>query len=134
MRQDHLVAGADKAGRVVEDYRSFKEGYHDTKLRSEEQGFAFKPLVFEAHGGSWCGMVAALITMVGRRQIEGWGGGTQESRELRLSQRLSILIHQENALAVLRRLAGRGDGMREDTGLGWGDCGGDWGGDGGGGC
>ena len=80
MRQDHLVAGADKAGRVVEEYRSFKEGYHDTKLRSEEHGFAFKPLVFEETRGLGVGPWQHLSLWSGDGSLRG-GEEVRRNRE-----------------------------------------------------
>ena len=64
--------------------------------------------------------------MMGGRQQEGWGGSSQDKVVLNLAQRISILLQQENARAVLRRMDRQAEeGAGNGKGPGWGNVGGE---------
>ena len=65
MKQEWLLRGPEQVGEVVDQYETYKQNYHDTGQRCVERGFAFEPLVFEAHSGGWEAAVVAVLTMVG---------------------------------------------------------------------
>ena len=70
----------------------------------EKQGFEFRPLIFEAHGGGMSDTMWDLIQDLGKRQRELWGGGMrQATMSLEAAQRIAIRLQAENARATLRR-------------------------------
>ena len=84
---------------------AFKCSYKDTKVLCQNQGITFIPMVMEAVGGGW-GKVArgvwselAKVSALANGELE-----TECSCAIQLRQRLSMVLHRENARSCLRRL------------------------------
>ena len=92
--------------RVFREYEHFKKQYKNTAEQCKNEGFAFEPLIIEAHGGGWSGILRKVVDNIARRQDATSSGGA-EPASLRIAQRLSICLRAENARANLKRLAHR---------------------------
>ena len=92
--------------RIFREYEHFKKQYKSTAEQCKNEGFAFEPLIIEAHGGGWSGTLRKVVDNIARRQ-DATGSGGPEPASLRIAQRLSICLQAENARAILKRLAHR---------------------------
>ena len=95
---------AESPNHVFEQYEQYKRSYKDTQRLCEEQGFAFLPMVMEAHSGAWSPDARKAWDFVARSMSAAWNEG-QEPSSLKLAQRLCCSLQRENARGVLRRLA-----------------------------
>ena len=108
MRHDREAAVlADPEG-AIKAYEDAKRSYRPpgallpTEEACQSAGFAFVPMVMEAHGGGWGADARAVIGSIARcvaaaRNVE------PSVASLELAQRISIALHRENARAILRR-------------------------------
>ena len=74
-------------------------------------GFAFLPMVMEAHGGGWGADARTVIGAIARcvaavRSVE------PAVASLEIAQRSSIALHRENARAILKRRMWVGDAIQ----------------------
>ena len=104
LRSDLWRQVAETPNHVFEFYEHYKRSYKDTERLCEDQGFAFLPMVMEAHSGAWSPSARRAWGFVARNMSAAWNEG-QEPSSLKLAQRLCCSLQRENARAVLRRLA-----------------------------
>jgi hypothetical protein len=103
LRVDVLPTTAADGGHPAVSYEGRKCRHANTEQACKAAGFAFLPVVAEACGGGW-GPVALSVF---RRAAAGRAASSGESVDCesgRLLEALSIILHRENARAVLRRL------------------------------
>ena len=105
LRPDHLVDSIEDRERVFARYEDFKCSYKDTKAQCLAQGFSFLPMIMEATGGGWGKTARCFWSMLAKSSCLSLGElATESTCAVRLQQRLSMVLHRENARACLRRL------------------------------
>jgi hypothetical protein len=89
---------------ALHKYEDLKRSHQDTAAQCQGQGISFVPMIMEAVGGGW-GVVArgvwselAKTSALANGELE-----TERSCAIMLRQQLSMILHRENARAVLRR-------------------------------
>lgn len=102
MRADRLWQSRVTPSHMFDTYEEFKREYQNTEQHCESEGFAFVPMVMEAHGGSWSPTARHILEEVAKGQAAA-SNGDPGSFSLKIAQRLSVTLHRENARAVLRR-------------------------------
>ena len=90
---------------MLSKYEDFKCSYKDTKSLCEEGGLSFIPMVVEAVGGSWGKSARCVWSSLAKSSALATGElETEDTCAVMLQQRLSMVLHRENARACLRRL------------------------------
>ena len=85
-------------------YEDVKKAFKDTSNACRAQGFSFIPMVVEAVGGGWGREARRVWSELAKSSALAAGELTSESQcGASLQQRLSVMLHRENARAVLRR-------------------------------
>ena len=114
MRADREAAiRADPEG-AIKAYEDAKRNFRpngaelSTLEACRAAGFAFLPMVMEAHGWGWGADARSVIGAIARcvaaaRTVE------PAVASLEIAQRISIALHRENARVILRRRMWRGD-------------------------
>ena len=97
---EHVVSGSAD---ILASYADFKNGYKDTRLKCDEQGIHFLPLVIEAHGGGWGASLCQVVSFLASQQ-KAAGDWCRETPAVRMAQRISTTLQRANARAILRRL------------------------------
>ena len=104
LRQDVIQTTIDAPERILSDYEDYKNEYKDTKTKCNQEGFAFTPLVFEAHGGGWSAAARRICGHIAKQQVSA-GFTCKEGTSLRIAQRISTALQVANARAILKRLS-----------------------------
>jgi len=102
LRTDMLATTVLDAGAATARYEDLKNSFLDTKAHCQSEGITFIPMVVEANGGGW----GADATRVWNELAKRTALATGESRSTaasQIQQRMSLILHRENARAVLRR-------------------------------
>ena len=87
-------------------YEDFKCSYQDTREQCQLQGITFVPMVMEAVGGGWGKVARGVWSELAKTSVLATGElETEASCAIMLRQRLSMILHRENARACLRRFA-----------------------------
>ena len=86
-------------------YEDVNEHYQDTKQQCSDQGITFIPMVMEAVGGGWGKSARCVWSSLAKSSALANGElETEDTCAVMLQQRLSMVLHRENARACLRRL------------------------------
>ena len=101
-----IAASTQDASSATIAYEDYKKSYLDTERQCVQEGFSFTPMVVEAVGGAW-GPAANKIFFHLAKEKSMFTGENEKKLLLELHQLLGIILHRENARAVLRRLRGR---------------------------
>ena len=104
MRADWLDRSTVDGSSVFPHYESFKKSYLETERLCTDQGFAFKPMILEAHAGGWSALFRKVIHDIARNQAIR-SNEKQDGTSLRIAQRIAVTLQRGNTRAVLRRLA-----------------------------
>ena len=89
---------------ALNKYEDLKCNYQDTKARCSEQGITFLPLIMEASGGGWSKTARVVWSELAKSSALAMGElETSASCAIQFQQRVSMLLHKENARACLRR-------------------------------
>ena len=99
---------ADNPGLVFCEYERMKREYKNTAQLCQDAGFAFSPVVFEAHAGGWSPLTRAKVDWLTKAQA----ASQHEDPSivsLRIAQRISCALQRENARAILQRSGGPSD-------------------------
>ena len=86
----------------VKLYEAKKRTYLDTETLCQDEGIQFIPLICEANGGGW-GPAAQVVWKELAKQKSSMTGESQSITTSHLLQSLSLILHKENARAILRR-------------------------------
>ena len=70
----------------------------------QQSGFSFIPMILEASGGGWGKQARCVWSELAKKHALATGELTSDKESaVTLLQRLSIILHRENARAILRR-------------------------------
>ena len=102
-----LVASSGNAEAACTRYEDRKKSYKDTALVCAEQGLTFVPMVLEAVGGGWGKEARKVWSELAKLSAHAAGElETESGSAISFLQRFAVVLHRENARAVLRRLSG----------------------------
>ena len=102
LRADMINRSAEDGSAASKSYEDYKCYYMDTKSKCEEEGITFIPVICEANGGGW-GPAANIVWNDLAKHKSLLTGETKSIIAAQLLQSLGIILHRENARAVLRR-------------------------------
>ena len=97
-----MQRSAEDGSALVTAYEEFKRTHLDTEFHCREEGFTFIPVVCEADGGGW-GPAAHRVWSELAKHKSVMTGEQVSIIVGRLLQSLSLILHRENARAILRR-------------------------------
>ena len=104
MRPNVLAASSRGGEAACIQYEDFKRSHKDTANECRRQGFGFIPMVVEAVGGGWGKEARKVWSEFAKSSALASGEFASESScGSALQQRLSLILHRENARACLRR-------------------------------
>ena len=102
LRANSLVASLHDPRSAPTAYEDFKREHNSTEFDCQAQGIQFIPIVAEAVGGAWGPAADKVFAQLAKLKTS--MSGERSSQVLaNLYQNLGIIIHRENARAVLRR-------------------------------
>jgi hypothetical protein len=102
MRTDLASQAAAVPEIVFHNYEHTKREYKQTNRLCSEAGFIFIPMVVEAHAGGWSKTARAVLDWIAA-QAAAAQHGDPSTVSLKIAQRISCVLHRENARAILRR-------------------------------
>ena len=102
LRSDIVNRSAEDGSQALKMYEDFKCSYLDTKTICQAEGVNFIPIICEADGGGW-GPAANRVWSVLAQQKSVLTGESSSIIISRLLQSLGLVLHRENARAILRR-------------------------------
>ena len=102
MRADLFRQAAEAPEVAFQRYEQYKRDYKQTESACKAAGFRFIPMVLEAHAGGWSPTARGVLDWIAR-QAAAASGDEQHAVSLRIAQRLSCVLHRENARAILNR-------------------------------
>ena len=109
--RDSLEISAGQKGVRLRWYEDYKRNYRGsanrpdqtTEILCRERGLLFVPMIFEAHGGGFGSAMREVLGHLAEGIANRWNK-CPEAVVRRTAQRISFLIHSENAQAVLDRM------------------------------
>jgi len=105
LRTDVIDQSTRDGSAAATAYEAYKRSFLDTAVQCQEEGMIFIPMVMEAHGGSWGSDARRAWAQVAKAAAQLTGDSPAVVAERHL-QRLSVILHRENARAIVRRSAG----------------------------
>ena len=86
----------------VKSYEDFKRSHMNTEIACQEEGITFLPIICEADGGGWGPTAHKVWSELAKHKA--LASGEQDSTIVsKLLQSLGLILHRENARAILRR-------------------------------
>ena len=104
LRASAVTAAAHDASSTTRAYEDFKTSYLDTQTICINEGFNFIPMVMEAVGGGW-GPSANKVFLELAKTKSLLTGDSINTTLTQIHQNLQLVLHKENARALLRRCA-----------------------------
>ena len=98
-----ISASIQDASTTTTAYEDYKKSYLDTERTCVSEVMDFTPMVVEVVGGAW-GVAASRVFSQLAKEKSLVTGEREETLLLQLYQCLGIILHRENARAVLKRL------------------------------
>ena len=102
LKRDMVERSAETGSAAVTTYEDFKRNYLATEATCQENGLNFIPLICEADGGGW-GPAANAVWSELAKHKSAMTGEPNSITATRLLQSLGLILHKENARAILRR-------------------------------
>ena len=102
LRRGMVNQSAQSGASATQAYEDFKRNYLGTESACEAEGVRFIPVVVEAHGGGWGHQAHKLWNELAKRK-SAITGELESTVACQLLQSLSVILHRENARAILRR-------------------------------
>ena len=102
LKRDMVHRSAEDGSAAVTAYESFKRSYLDTEATCQENGLHFIPIICEADGGGW-GPAAHSVWSELAKHKSVLTGEQNSTIATYLLQSLGLILHKENARAILRR-------------------------------
>ena len=102
LRRDFVSKSAEDGSTATNHYEDYKRSYLDTEKICQEEGITFVPLVCEADGGGW-GKAAHRVWSELAKHKSFLTGEHSSIHATRLLQSLGLILHRENARAIIRR-------------------------------
>jgi hypothetical protein len=90
---------------VFQQYEQTKREYKQTQTLCSEAGFLFVPMVVEAHAGGLSKTARGVLDWIAT-QAAAVHHENPSTVSLKIAQRISCVLHRENARAVLKRTPG----------------------------
>ena len=90
---------------LFERYERQKREHLRTGGLCEGAGFKFVPMIIEAHGGGWSPTARRVLDWIAG-ELAAASGEDKGTVSLRVAQRISCILHRENACAILRWAGG----------------------------
>ena len=107
LRDDVLLSSVMDNQAVLTVYEDFKESFKSTSAQCQQSGLSFIPMIVEASGGGWGKQARSVWSELAKTHSLAMGELTSDSESATQTlQRLSIILHRENARAILRRQGG----------------------------
>ena len=104
LRADRMVEAVHDRESVLTKYEDFKCSFKDTQAQCLSQGFTFIPMIVKATGGGWGRAARCVCSKLAKSSAFATGElATDSICAVQLLQRLSMVLHRENARACLRR-------------------------------
>jgi hypothetical protein len=104
LRSEVVARSATNNQAAAIDYEEFKCAHLDKKRHCEREGMTFIPMIVEAVGGSW-GPQAQKVWSVLAKSMALATGEREDATAQRIFQNLGLILHRENARAIIRRAA-----------------------------
>ena len=104
LRTSTVTAAAQDGSSVTRLYEDHKCSYLDTRAQCITESFNFIPMVAEAVGGGW-GTSARKIFLEIAKTTSNLIGDSKNRILGQIHQNLGVILHRENARALLRRCA-----------------------------
>ena len=102
MRRDLVEHSATNRSFAVIMYENRKRTYLNTESACKDEGIQFIPLICEADGGGW-GPAAHTVWSELAKHKSSLTGEPNSTTAMHLLQSLGLILHRENARAILRR-------------------------------
>ena len=110
LRIGSVFQSADDGCSATLAYEARKRAHLDTDRLCRDVGVLFLPMVIEASGGAW-GPTARSVWSEVARAAALLTGVPASSKAEEIGQLLSVILHRENALAIIRRVPAAADAM-----------------------
>ena len=102
LRSDIVNRSALDVSASTKAYEDFKRSHLNTAQACQEEGISFIPMICEADGGGWGPAAHKVWSELAKNKA--LASGEQDSTIVsRLLQSLGLILHKENARAILRR-------------------------------
>ena len=102
LRSDMVSRSAIDGSVSTKIYEDFKRSHLNTAIACQEDGITFIPMICEADGGGWGPAAHKVWSELAKHKA--LASGEQDSTIVsRLLQSLGLILHKENARAILRR-------------------------------
>ena len=106
LRGAAVVPSATDKEAALTRYEDFKQSFKSTGEVCRQSGLTFIPVIVEASGGGWGKQARRVWSELAKKHALATGELTSDKDSaVSLLQRLSIILHRENARAILRRHA-----------------------------
>ena len=96
------AAYADNPGSATAQYEVFKRSHLNTERVCSSEGLGFTPMVVEAVGGFWGPASKSIFTGIAKAKSM-ITGEPVDMLLGQLRQRLGVVLHRENARAIVKR-------------------------------
>ena len=101
-RSDQVNRSAEDGSASTIAYENFKRQYQETEAICRAEGINFIPIICEADGGGWGPAAHKVWSELAKNKA--FSTGEQDSVIVnQLLQSLGLILHRENARAILRR-------------------------------
>ena len=102
LRSDVINRSALDGSSSTKAYEDFKRSHLNTATACQEEGITFIPMICEADGGGWGPAAHKVWSELAKNKA--LASGDEDSVIVsRLLQSLGLILHKENARAILRR-------------------------------
>ena len=108
LKTDMVRRSAENGSAAVIAYEDYKRSFLDTDTTCQEEGINFIPLMCEADGGAWGPAANTVWSELAKRKSV-LTGEQISTTVTRLLQSLGLILHKENARAILRRSPNTGN-------------------------
>jgi hypothetical protein len=102
LRDDVVRRSAVDGSSAVSAYEDFKRTHNDTANACQAEGITFIPVVCEADGGGWSPAAHKTWSELAKRRSL-LTGESESTVAVQLLQNLGLILHKENARAILQR-------------------------------
>ena len=102
LKRDMVQKPIEDGSSAVRAYEVFKRSYMDTETKCQEEGINFIPIICEADGGGWGPAAHAVWSELAKHKSV-LTGESNSITATHLLQSLGLILHKENARAILRR-------------------------------
>ena len=102
LRADVVERSAQDGSSATHAYEDFKRHHLDTERLCHNEGIKFIPMIAEADGGGWGPQAHKVIHEIAKLRAT-LSGDLEDKEAQHFLQSLNLILHRENARAILRR-------------------------------